>query len=223
MWRILHIAFNQSCVQISFRRLRSCGHASLEVRPSPCCQPCCGCMDARRAPPLQACFPHPVSMPVVPKQDGKCLLSARRYSQGKEWLGPGTPPHLSPSSLRLLKAPGSAVSPLPGQPGRSELLAAHGALDSLAGSQLTCQDGIHPAHHVSCIVHTEAHWGLELKDVPPGAVSAQQDVVLLHPVRTGHGRAIWPRLQPQCAWGAAPAGTQDWPPGLCRPVLMTPA
>lgn len=41
-----------------------------------------------------------------------------------------------------------------------------------------------------CIVQAEAHWRLELQDVPPRAISAQENVVLLQPVRTRHFTAF---------------------------------
>lgn len=64
-----------------------------------------------------------------------------------------------------------------------------------SGPQLTCQDGIHLCHHVSCVVHTEAHWGFKFQNVPPRAICAQQNVVLFQPVSIGHGKALWPSSQ----------------------------
>lgn len=60
------------------------------------------------------------------------------------------------------------------------------------------QNGIQLCHHLPCIVQAEAHWGFKLQDVPPRAISAQQNVVLLQPVRTGHP-FMWPS-RPSSAW-----------------------
>lgn len=69
---------------------------------------------------------------------------------------------------------------------------------SSSGFKLTSQNGIQFCHHLPCIVQAEAHWGFKLQDVPPRAISAQQNVVLLQPVRTGHP-FMWPS-RPSSAW-----------------------
>lgn len=67
-----------------------------------------------------------------------------------------------------------------------------------SGFKLTSQNGIQLCHHLPSIVQAEAHWGFKLQDVPPRAISAQQNVVLLQPVRTGHP-FTWPS-RPSSAW-----------------------
>lgn len=55
------------------------------------------------------------------------------------------------------------------------------------------------------IVQAEAHRGLKLQDVPSGAVSAQQNVILLQPVgQDTAGPFTWPP-RPSSVW--------LWPPG----------
>ena len=55
--------------------------------------------------------------------------------------------------------------------------------------RLTCQDGIQLCYHVLCVVQAETHGGLELQDIPPGAIGAQQNVVFFQPARIGQGHS----------------------------------
>lgn len=80
-------------------------------------------------------------------------------------------------------------------------------------SRLTCQDGIQLCYHVSCVVQAETHRGLELQDIPSGAVGAQQNVVFFQPARIGHSRACCPPAKGTSHGPFRPSSAWLWPRG----------